>query len=88
MTLMDDMCRRVFTEVEAYLDGELDVGACRRLEEHAARCPACARDINRLRHTIGMCRDAGRMPLPDAVRDKARAAVRRLLSGRAKEVES
>jgi anti-sigma factor RsiW len=76
---MNAACRRLLSDVEAYLDGELDQSACRRLEEHAARCAACASDVDRLRRTIGMCRAAGREPLPDAVRARARAAVRRLL---------
>ena len=76
---MNETCRRVLADVEAYLDGDLDGSACRGLEEHAAGCASCAGDVQRLRRTIGMCRDAGRAPLPDAVRERARAAVRRLL---------
>ena len=40
----------------------------------------CAGKVERLRRTIGMCRDAGRTPLPDAVRERALAAVKRLLA--------
>ena len=76
---MNETCRRVLSDVEAYLDGDLDGTACGRLEQHAARCSSCAADVERLRRTIGICRDAGRAPLPDAVRERARAAVRRLL---------
>jgi anti-sigma factor RsiW len=78
---MDEACRRTFEEVEAYLDGDLDETACRRLEEHAARCSVCADTVQRLRRTIGMCRQAGRTPLPESVRQRAREAVRRLLEG-------
>jgi anti-sigma factor RsiW len=76
---MKESCRRILSDVEAYLDGDLDESACRRLEAHAAGCVSCAADVERLRRTIGICRDAGRAPLPDAVRERARAAVRRLL---------
>jgi len=76
---MNENCRRVLSDVEAYLDGDLDESACRRLEDHAAACASCAGDLERLRRTIGTCRDAGREPLPVAVRERARAAVRRLL---------
>ena len=78
---MDDVCRQVFADVEAYLDGDLDEDACHRLEEHATGCPSCLDEMERIRRTIGMCRDVGQRPLPDGVRDRARAAVRRLLSG-------
>jgi anti-sigma factor RsiW len=77
--VVNESCRRVFSEVEAYLDGDLDASACRRLEEHAAGCASCASAMERLRRTIGTCREAGRAPLPDAVRARARTAVRRLL---------
>lgn len=78
--MMNEMCRRVLSDVESYLDGDLDDGACRRLEEHASECASCASHVERLRRHIGMCRDAGRAPLPEAVRERALAAVRRLLS--------
>lgn len=78
--VMDETCRHTFAEVEAYLDGDLDQDACRRLEEHAARCSVCADTVQRLRRTIGICRDAGRAPLPESVRQRARDAVRRLLT--------
>lgn len=81
---MDAACRQLFTDVEAYLDGELDVAACRRLEDHAAACASCGDEVERLRRTIGLCREAGRAQLPEAVRQRARAAVRQLLA-RARE---
>ena len=77
---MNETCRGVLSDVEAYLDGELDADACRRLEAHAEGCSACADDVERLRRTIGMCRDAGRAPLPAGVRERALAAVKRLLA--------
>jgi len=77
---MDEECRQLFADVEAYLDGELDDHACRRLEQHAAACATCAREVEHLRRTIGMCRKAGQAQLPDDVRARARAAVRRLLA--------
>ena len=74
-------CRRALADIEAYLDGELDEHACRRVEAHAAACASCGDDLDRLRRTIGLCRNAGRTPLPEEVREKARAAVRRLMAG-------
>lgn len=37
------------TELHALLDGELDTEARRRVEEHLATCPACARQLARTR---------------------------------------
>jgi anti-sigma factor RsiW len=73
-------CAAILANISAYLDGELEVTACAAIETHCARCPRCAPVVEGLRRTIGLCRDAGSVPLPDAVRARARASVRRLLN--------
>ncbi len=72
-------CRAILANISAYLDGELDSTACHAIAEHCQRCPGCAAVVEGLRVTVGLCREAGSAPLPDAVRQRARDSVRRLL---------
>ena len=72
-------CAAILANISAYLDGDLEATACAAIEEHCSRCPRCAPVIEGLRRTIGLCRDAGTVPLPKSVREKASASVRRLL---------
>jgi anti-sigma factor RsiW len=72
-------CRRVLASVSAYLDGDLDATACESIETHCQDCPGCAHVIAGLRETVGLCRRAGSIPIPEAVRQRARASVKRLL---------
>jgi anti-sigma factor RsiW len=72
-------CRKTLENISAYLDGELDATACDAIEHHCLECPGCADVLNGLRKTVGLCRDAGGIPPPEAVRERARRAVRQLL---------
>jgi anti-sigma factor RsiW len=78
-TALSAECRRVLASVSAYLDGDLDATTCESIERHCQECASCAAVIAGLRETVGLCRKAGSVPVPDAVRQRARASVRRLL---------
>ena len=75
----DAECQQILAGVSAYLDGELAAPDCERLERHSRTCASCATVVAGLRETIGLCRDASRAPLPEAVRAKARASIANLL---------
>ena len=77
-------CTALLASISAYLDGELEVVECAVIERHCAGCPRCAALVDGLRHTIGLCRDVGTAPLPESVRERARASVRRLLDADAR----
>ena len=72
-------CAATLANISAFLDGELDRTACAAIEAHCAQCQRCAPLVEGLRKTIGLCREAAEAPLPAAVRDRARQAVKRLL---------
>ena len=74
-------CRRVLASVSAYLDGDLDATACGAIEAHCRECAGCAHVIAGLREAVGLCQQAGSTPAPEAVRQRARESVRRLLDG-------
>jgi anti-sigma factor RsiW len=72
-------CRMVLAGISAYLDGELDAAACEAIEQHGQACARCAALVKGLRDTVGLCRQAASVPLPESVRQRARDSVRRLL---------
>ena len=73
-------CKAILANISAYLDGELESTACDAIERHCQGCPTCAALVNGLRDTIGLCRQAASVPLPETVRQRARASVRHLLN--------
>jgi anti-sigma factor RsiW len=80
MTPHASMCRKTLLDLSAYLDGELDATACEAIEQHGRDCPDCAAVLDGLRMTVGLCRQATGVSMPDAVRERARTAVRQLLA--------
>ena len=76
-------CEKMLAAVSAYLDGDLDASACEAIEQHCQRCEPCAVLVTGLRESVGLCHQAGAAPLPDAVRERAQASVRRLLESAA-----
>jgi anti-sigma factor RsiW len=85
MSIQPNACNEVLAHISSYLDGELDTTACDAIERHCLACPSCAALVNGLRQTVGLCRQAATVPLPDTVRQRARESVRRLLDQHAKE---
>lgn len=73
-------CTRILERISAYLDQELDSETCRAIEQHCAGCPDCARLVDGLRETIGLCRATADQPLPPGVRERARASIAQLLA--------
>jgi anti-sigma factor RsiW len=72
-------CAALLAGISAYLDGELEAVECVAIERHCAGCPHCAALVEGFRHTIGLCRGVAIASLPEPVRERARANVRRLL---------
>lgn len=72
-------CAKILSQISAYLDGELEAVECAAIEQHSAGCPQCASLVDGFRQTIGLCRGVAVASLPDAVLERARANVRRLL---------
>lgn len=85
MSAPTNTCQEVLTNISGYLDGELDTTACEAIDRHCQECASCAELVNGLRDTVGLCRQAATAPLPDAVRQRARDGVRRLLDREGRE---
>lgn len=72
-------CAAVLGTISAYLDGELDAAQCDVIERHCQTCEHCAGVVAGLRETIGLCRQAAGTPVPESVRQRARASIQALL---------
>ncbi len=79
---MSEDCAAILANISAFLDGELAASDCAAIEAHCAGCRRCAPVVEGLRRTMGLCRSAGAVPLPDTVRQRARDSIRRLLDER------
>jgi anti-sigma factor RsiW len=78
-------CKEILTNISNYLAGELNTTACDAIERHCLDCASCAALVTGLRETVGLCRQAATAPLPDAVRQRARESVQRLLDRQLKK---
>ena len=78
-TTLPEACKAILSNISGYLDGELDATACHEIEQHCQECPICLDLVTGLRETVGLCRQAGSVPLPEPVRQRARDNVRELL---------
>ena len=88
MTVPSHDCRRVLLSISAYLDGDLDASDCAAIEHHCHACADCAALVAGLRDTAGLCRKAGTAPLPEAVRQRARESIHKLLESAKSPSES
>jgi anti-sigma factor RsiW len=72
-------CQEMLANISAYLDGDLEAARCDAIERHCQVCAPCAGLVEGLKETVGLCRQAGAVPLPEPVRQRARDRLRRLL---------
>ncbi len=68
-------CPDVARLFSRFLEGELDAGACARLEEHVSRCAACRTTCSTLRTALDACVAWPSAPVPAHVRRAVRAAL-------------
>ena len=80
----DVRCSEVLREISNYVDGALDEGLKHELESHLKRCRDCRVVFDTTRKTIELYCDGKLFPLPEAVRDRLHAALRRRWEERVK----
>jgi len=71
-------CRELLGRLSEYLDGELDVSACEKIEEHMDDCPPCQAFLESLRRTVEHVRHAEPAAIPDDVKREIVDAWRRI----------
>jgi anti-sigma factor (TIGR02949 family) len=70
-------CGEVLDRLSAYIDGELSVDECARIEAHLRGCEVCERFGGEFQATVRALREHLLRParLPDSVRERVRAAL-------------
>jgi hypothetical protein len=59
---------RLRERLSAYIDGQLDAGEMREIDEHLARCDACRRELDELRLTVSAVREMAWLEAPRSFR--------------------
>ncbi|HTN52431.1 MAG TPA: sigma-70 family RNA polymerase sigma factor [Anaeromyxobacter sp.] len=75
-------CRDVVELFSRHLEGEIDGNTCAELEKHLETCAVCRGRCDSLRATLSLCRRAGDTPVPPAVEQSVRQALRDFLDAR------
>ena len=70
-------CKKVIQQISGYLDGELDEDLKQALHQHIHGCEHCTVVYDTTRKTIELYCDGRLFPLPDDVRHRLHAALRR-----------
>jgi len=70
-------CSKQIQHIADYIDGELDEGLCRELEEHLEGCRNCRLMVDSLRQTVILCSEGVREELPESISTKLNDAVKR-----------
>jgi len=77
-------CPDVARMLSRFLEGELEAGACARLEKHVSGCAGCGAACSSLRAALGACVAWRSAPVPAHVRGAVRAALREVVAGAAR----
>ncbi|HOI73750.1 MAG TPA: DUF2275 domain-containing protein [Syntrophales bacterium] len=79
-------CREIEERLSALLDDALPAEERRKVEEHLASCPSCARALADLRKTVGLVRELGEVEPPPWLRQKIMTRVREEAAPRKKGI--
>lgn len=69
-------CRDVGKLLYDYIEGSLDLGLSRKLEQHLADCPACLAFINTYRQTIKLSKELRPKNIPPELHQKLRSFIK------------
>lgn len=72
-------CPDVLRLFSRHREGEISAGACARMERHLEACGRCRGVCESLKRTLALCRTSHSAPVPPAVQDSVRRAVRNFL---------
>ena len=72
-------CPDVLALFSRYLEDEISAGGLREMERHLAGCGRCRGACDSLKRTLALCRTSPSAPVPKAIQDSVRVAVRNFL---------
>ena len=73
-------CPDVLSLFSRHLEGEISDGVCAEMERHLASCARCRGTCDSLKRTLSLCRTSPAAPVPRAVQDSVRVALRDFLA--------
>ena len=74
-------CPDVLVLYSEHLEGEIDADLCAEMERHIDRCPRCRGTCDSLKETLALCQALPAAPVPTAVQESVRRALRAFLDG-------
>lgn len=75
-------CRDTMSLLHDYLEGALEPGLRRQLDEHLADCPGCLGFVNTYRHTVSVAGDLRSEDIPADLRRKLRSFIKQKIEKR------
>ncbi|MBN1218164.1 MAG: zf-HC2 domain-containing protein [Anaerolineae bacterium] len=78
-------CQALLSQLDDYLDGELEAALCAEIEQHLAGCDDCRVLADTTRKTITLYRQHRRVELPTGMMDRLRQALEAAGCGITKE---
>ena len=68
-------CQALLSQIDDYIDGELETALCTEIERHLADCNDCRVLVDTTRKTITLYRQHSRVELPPEVMNRLRQAL-------------
>ncbi len=68
-------CEDIVQQISDYLDGALDQGATKTLEQHLSTCEACRDELEAVRQTIALMNDIDEVAPPTDLLDRIHAQI-------------
>ncbi len=72
-------CPDVLELFSRHLEDEISADVCLEMERHLAGCARCRATCDSLKRTLALCRTSPSVPVPKALQDSVRVAVRNFL---------
>ena len=63
-------CRDYISDLNTYIDGEIDPELCAEIEKHLGQCKNCSIMVDTMRKTVKLCREGKAEPLPPSLEAK------------------
>ena len=67
---MGKKCLDYISELNDYLDGQIDPSLCSEIEKHIGQCNNCRIMVDTMRQTVKLCREGQEEKLPAELEEK------------------
>ncbi len=65
-----DRCRKLFSRLSDYIDGEMAEPERRDFETHISECLRCLSCLQALQRTVALCKHTARRPVPPVLSER------------------